>query len=70
MFRVGAAQQTSSCTFVIAVGIWLFAIVLASPDLVRSDATPVILNNVTNHSIVMCTPFGSLDDAFTNTYTK
>lgn len=62
--------QTKPLTFITAITIWVVAIVLATPDLIRSKTTTIVLNNVTNHSIVLCTPFGQDSDPFTATYTK
>lgn len=64
------AMQTNPLTFMTAITIWVVASALALPDLIRSDVTPILLNNVTNHSIVMCSPFGPPNDPYTLTYTK
>lgn len=49
--------------------IWVLAIIFAAPAAIISDAVPHILNNITNATIVVCSPFGQQKE-YTATYTK
>ncbi|XP_026471582.1 neuropeptide CCHamide-2 receptor-like [Ctenocephalides felis] len=49
--------QTRPMTVVMATFIWLLAVLLALPAAVISDTVDIVLNNVTNHTICVCSPF-------------
>ncbi|CAD7089068.1 unnamed protein product [Hermetia illucens] len=50
--------QTRPLTVFTATMIWLLAILCATPAAIVSDTVPVVLDNVTNMTIYVCTPFG------------
>lgn len=60
--------QTKPLTVFTAVSIWILAIIFATPAIVMSDAVTIVLSNVTNRSIITCSPFGPFESS--KTYTQ
>lgn len=61
--------QTKPLTVFTAVMIWILALICATPALIVSEAVTIVMNNVTNRSIIVCTPFGP-DGDYTKIYTQ
>ncbi|TMW45762.1 hypothetical protein DOY81_009158, partial [Sarcophaga bullata] len=50
--------QTKPLTVITATMIWLLSITFATPSLVMSDLQPILIDEKTNLTIIICTPFG------------
>lgn len=62
--------QTKPLTVFTAVMIWVLAIICAMPVAIRSDEQSVVVGMYTNHTIMVCSPFGPESDPFTPVFRK